>query len=272
MDVRVSSYISLDSYLGLQKKILTSEGGAIRDLNGKLRELPRIVLENDNKVLLNNFPVSGVGAVSSIIGNVQTAYLQKTVNMLSNKVDNVLKNVNKTMFISCFGAVLTAANLTATVIGDAVIIKEIHKLETKLYNIDDKIGQVNGKLERVVATIRAENGAKYIKNYNNLLSIITELQLPNLTLQRIFDIERSALNEARGYLYELIDNFYNGLFDQVSPELLFQYIVTYYKAIWLYWICCKQVEYPNSKEELVKRENQILSKMKEPPMREKLYL
>ena len=167
MDVRVSSYISLDSYLGLQKKILTSEGGAIRDLNGKLRELPRIVLENDNKVLLNNFPVSGVGAVSSIIGNVQTAYLQKTVNMLSNKVDNVLKNVNKTMFISCFGAVLTAANLTATVIGDAVIIKEIHKLETKLYNIDDKIGQVNGKLERVVATIRAENGAKYIKNYNN---------------------------------------------------------------------------------------------------------
>lgn len=239
--------ISKESFLQMLRGELTTDGGAIRYaegvMKGKIKELPCIASPGKlGELLLRNVSSSAVGTVSSVVNNVQTAYLQKSVNEVKKMSEEVLAAVNKLSGsvsqikqLSYMNAALSGATFCASVAGDIAILHKLTQMENKISELCDMNQKLMENVRKIQIMICNEKESKFDEYCGKLVGYIDDMRHGEITdhlLRQVY----SCLMEVSAFLQEMYNNFCANAFE-INPSMLFQLAKLYYAAASLYLIC-----------------------------------
>jgi len=212
-NVRVIAEIPKKALLLLQKGVLTAKGGGLRE-NGQLRYLPHVI-----------------GEASETAGAIEN--VQKAVNGLRGAANNVIgmvKNMEESMQLmqefQMVNIALEAAGLASSIIGDVVIIDELHQMEEQL----DQILSSNQELKKSIEQLRSMEINQKIERFDQLRmkleSCIKRMQVDEIT-DELLNETYNLLVDTRAFMNEMLQNVFEDNCREIEPAYLFK-ITPYY--------------------------------------------
>lgn len=233
----VKAYITPEAYVGIMRKTLTVDHGAVRSLdNCKLFELPRIIMENTLEPTAGSVQTAGIQKIkalsktSSDIKKISTDVLRQ-VNILKSGVQTI-------QTLSYLNTALSGINIAASAIGDALILDKLSDVQKEVELVISSNQTILDKVNDIRNITVNEKLAEFQKMNTKLYNYIQRMKTETITdglLGDVFD----ELMEASAFLAEMKRNFLIHACDEISPELIFELASTYICTASLYAICYK---------------------------------
>lgn len=207
------------------------QSGGVRTADGKLVELAVPGVQSVGKTGVPSFSIpgtafSGVGMVSSIVGNVQNAYIQKGVNEANRKLNEVIRT--QAHMVSQLNVLtgLQVVNLAAGLINVGVSIRYLPKIE-------QQVSETKVLLEKLSEHIEKQELYKYIqdcKRYSSYMSSFLKALKHNDSSANAKDLTDVAV-----YLDDIIRKFNNHDIDgTVGCDIIFGLLPIYVQAVKIY--------------------------------------
>ena len=217
---------------------LLSSGG-VRSTTGQLIELAKPVVSSSLKSLASGSKLgpiaAGVNLASSLAGNVQSGFIQHSVNIANTKLDSVIKQLgalsmtmsglNQIQILSWVNSTFSLANCGLSIAGFYMTLKKMDGLQGQITNFFDRYKQdrQNDRIqeyERILMDLKAD------------LAYIQQLHTENTFDCQVFDVRAAGiekdLNAARAFLKALMEDFQKRRIDGVMGcEMIFTLLPVY---------------------------------------------
>lgn len=219
------------------KAVLSS--GGVRDAAGKLIELARPAAMDSVKHLTQGFTLgpgmSVVNVASSLTGNVQSAFLQHSVNIANVKLDdvisrlgriaNAMNGLNTIKALSWANAAFGLANCGISIAGFYMTMQKMEGIHGQLHDFFERYRQDRQSdsirdYERILMNLKAD--------LNYMAQLHTEESFDRQIFETREDGAESKLNDARSFLMKLMDEFQTHRIDgQMGCEMIFTLLAVY---------------------------------------------
>ena len=231
----VKAYISEDAYIGLVKKTMTAEHGAVRIKNGsRLVELPQII---------DLDPVSDTAQVAARYQKQclrQSSEIKRISNEVLQHVHQLGNGIQTLQALSYANVALSGANLAASAIGDAMILNKLSEMDGEIKQILASNQVLLDKIHSIRNMTVNEKYAEYQKLTTKLYNYIRRMKNEALSDALLGDVY-NELMEASAFITEMRLNILAHACDEISPELLFELSSVYICAGSLYCLCYRSL-------------------------------
>lgn len=228
------------------KAILSS--GGVRDTAGRLLELAKPTALDSVKQLmpgLNLIPgMSAVNVASSLTANVQSAFLQHSVNIANAKLDDVIgrlgaiskamNGLNTIQTLSWVNATFSLANCGISIAGFYMTMQKMEGIRGQIHDFFDRYRQ-----DRQSDRIRDYD--EILMNLKADLAYIAQLHKEDSFDRQVFETREEGiekdLNAARSFLLRLMEDFDARRIDgQMGCEMIFT-LLTVYSQLFNEYVC-----------------------------------
>ena len=233
------------------KAVLSS--GGVRDTAGRLLELAKPTALDSLKQLTHGISLSpGMSALnvaSSLTSNVQSAFLQHSVNITNAKLDDVIRRLgaiskamnglNTIQALSWVNATFSLANCGISIAGFYMTMQKMEGIRGQIHDFFDRYRQ-----DRQSDRIRDYD--EILMNMKADLAYLAQLHKEDSFDCQVFETREEGiekdLNAARSYLLRLMDDFYAHRIDgQMGCEMIFTLLAVYSQlfneySCWYYYI------------------------------------
>lgn len=207
------------------------QSGGIRTAEGKLVELAVPGVQSIGSTGIPSFSIpgtvfSGVGMVSSIIGNVQNVYIQKGVNEANRKLDEVIRT--QAHMVGQLNVItgLQIVNLAAGLINIGISLKYLPKIE-------QQVNETNALVKELSNHIEKQEKYEYIEKYNKYSFYMIDF-LENLECNAS-NININGFSDIEAFLIDIITKFNNHDIDgTIGCNIIFGLVPAYVQAVKIY--------------------------------------
>lgn len=231
---------------GLANGTLKIDGSVVRKLNGQVfKELiPTDLSEVINRVtqvtdMAAGF--SGVGAVSSIIGNVQNVQISNKLKKMDLKLDDILNTVNSVSSkidslasLTKLNSVIGIANFGVTLIAYADINRRIKEIDDKLSIIIKSIDDLM-KLQKDIVDSEIQNNLEQWNTHVNKIKYYLCAEDSKIDDSGI----RNELIECNSFIIKLVNLFVKSNSIQLSVAHIAEISSLYFYLMNMY--CCNHI-------------------------------
>ena len=207
------------------------QSGGVRTAEGKFVELAVPGVQSIGSTGIPSFSIpgtvfSGVGMVSSIVGNVQNVYIQKGVNEANRKLNEVIRTQAHMVGQLNVLTGLQIVNLAASLINVGVSLKYLPKIE-------QQVNETKELLESLSEHIEKQELYKYIQDYDRYSSYMSNF-LETLK-HDASSVDAKDLIDVAAYLKDIIRKFNNHDIDgTVGCDIIFGLLSAYVQAVKIY--------------------------------------
>ncbi len=233
------------------KAVLSS--GGVRDNAGRLIELARPTAVDSVKQLLHGFPLSpgtaAINVASSLTANVQSAFIQHSVNIANAKLDDVISRLgaiskamnglNTIQTLSWVNATFGLANCGISIAGFYMTMQKMENIHGQIHDFFDRYRQDR-------QSDRVQEYDTILMNLKADLAYIAQLHKEDAFDRQVFEIRAEGiekdLNDARAFLIALMEDFQARRIDgQMGCEMIFTLLAVYSQlfneyACWYYYV------------------------------------
>lgn len=223
--------ISKEAFEMVKNGTAVLQSGGVRALDGSLIELavPGSLQKVENGASQLTIPggniISGITMVSSIVGNIQAAFIQKGVNEANAKLDTLLDGQNKILCNLYDIKGIQKLNLALNLVTVGVSLEYFPKIEKQLNEISNTLNELKEHIEK-------QEIHRYIREYNKYCSYAHNF------IERLSDresVDPDKLSDIEAYMKSIILQFNNHDIDRtIGCNIIFGLVPLYIEAVKLY--------------------------------------
>lgn len=212
---------------GVKKGLYKVVGSVVRDSDtGQIvKHLEKSSLDKILDVaskFAGNVSSSGISAVSSIIGNVQSAVINKKLKKMDLKLDDVLSSIenlasksNAILSLSKFNAGMGIANACISVVGFKLVCDKIDEVNEKIDKLQLSVDNIKKDTQYIKEGYQNQFRAEYDRLISKILWYKDEgnLTVDDLNDKELVDKLRDVIIDSMAFINNiLIDEYSKGTF------------------------------------------------------------
>lgn len=232
--VKLIYTISNEAFDLIRKGNAILESGGVRDMSGRLLELAvpgeQTVGMGSIKLSIAGKVFSGINMASSLAGNVQCAFIQKSVNEANIKLDKLLEGQNQIISGLQLITGLEIANLAVGLVNVGISLIYLPKIKAQVTEVQNSLDELKDHIEK-------QELYEYKKEYNkyssSLMNFIENVQFANAIVNGT--VNANTLSEVEAYLKDIILKFNNYDIDgSLGSDIIFSLTPLYIYAVKMY--------------------------------------